>query len=48
MHLRGGGNFVHRPDIHIYIKVVRTTLLVLNFGQVGGPDAKIQKYSLGT
>ena len=30
------------------IKIVRTNFLwVLNFGQVGGPDAKIQKHPLG-
>ena len=32
----------------MYIKVVRTTFLcVLNFGQVGGPNKKIQKHPLG-
>ena len=34
--------------INIYIKVVRTNFLwVLNFGQVGGPNKKIQKHPLG-
>ena len=30
------------------MKVIRTNFLrVLNFGQVGGPDTKIQKHPLG-
>ena len=30
------------------MKVIRTNFLrVLNFGQVGGPDTKIQKHLLG-
>ena len=34
--------------INIYIKNVLTNFLwVLNFGQVGGPDTKIQKHPLG-
>ena len=33
---------------YIYIKVVRTNFLwVLNFGQVGGSNKKIQKHPLG-
>ena len=34
--------------INMDIKIVRTNFLwVLNFGQVGGPDTKIQKHPLG-
>ena len=34
--------------LNVYKKVVLTNVLwVLNFGQVGGPDAKIQKHPLG-
>ena len=39
----------HLTHIHIlYIIVVRTNFLwILNFGQVGGPNKKIQKHPLG-
>ena len=34
--------------LNVYKKIVLTNVLwVLNFGQVGGPDAKIQKHTLG-
>ena len=40
-------NYTH-IYINIYLKNVLTNFLwILNFGQVGGPDAKIQKYPLG-
>ena len=41
-------NILGYTYIYIYIKVVRTNFVgVLNFDQVGGPDAKSQKYPLG-
>ena len=42
--MRGGG---FRTNSTVYIKVVRAHFLwVLNFGQFGGPNAKIQKHAL--
>ena len=44
-------NMVYSLNIYIHkhmYKVVRTNFLwVLNFGQVGGPNKKIQKHPLG-